>query len=64
MWRKLGIRLAAVDGELVARVNRQLHGGLEVVNVEADSTAARAGIHRGDILVGLHQWRAKVSRRA
>jgi serine protease Do len=56
VWRKLGIRLAAVDGELVSRVNRQLHGGLEVVTVEADSVAARAGIHRGDILVGLHQW--------
>jgi serine protease Do len=56
VWQKLGVRLSTVDGELVSRVNRQLHGGLEVVAVEADSTAARAGIRRGDILVGLHQW--------
>ena len=56
VWRKLGIRLASVDGETVSRVNRQLHGGLEVVAVEPDGTAARAGIRRGDILVGLHQW--------
>jgi serine protease Do len=56
VWRKLGLRLAAVDGELVSRINRQLHGGLEVLAVEADSAAGRAGIHRGDILVGLHQW--------
>ncbi len=56
VWRKLGVRLAAVDGEVVSRVNRQLHGGLEVVAVEAESSAARAGIRRGDILVGLHQW--------
>jgi serine protease Do len=56
VWRKLGLRVATVDSELVSRVNRQLHGGLEVVAVEAESAAARAGIRRGDILVGLHQW--------
>jgi serine protease Do len=48
--------LGNVDGELVSRVNRQLHGGLEVTAVDTDSAAARAGIRRGDILVGLHQW--------
>ena len=51
-----GLMLASVDGEAVARVNRQLHGGLEVVGVDAEGVAARAGIRRGDILVGLHQW--------
>jgi serine protease Do len=56
VWRKLGLRLASVDGEAVARVNRQLHGGLEVIALEGDGLAARAGIRRGDILVGLHQW--------
>jgi len=45
-----------VDADLVTRVNRQLHGGMEVVAVHADSPAARAGIKKGDILVGLHQW--------
>ncbi|HYT87506.1 MAG TPA: PDZ domain-containing protein, partial [Gemmataceae bacterium] len=56
VWRKLGLRLATVDGELVSRVNRQLHGGLEVTAVDTDGAAGRAGIRRGDILVGLHQW--------
>ncbi len=56
IWRKLGIRVGAVDSEAVVRVNRQLHGGLEITAVDADSIASRAGIRRGDILVGLHQW--------
>ena len=53
---KLGVQFRAVDGDVVGRVNRQLHGGLEVTAVETDSIAARAGFRRGDILVGLHQW--------
>jgi serine protease Do len=56
VWRKLGLRLTTVDGELVSRVNHQLHGGLEVTAVDSDGAASRAGIRRGDILVGLHQW--------
>jgi serine protease Do len=56
VWRKLGVRLSPVNSELVARTNQQLHGGLAVVEIRADGAAARAGIQRGDILVGLHQW--------
>jgi serine protease Do len=56
VWHKLGLQLNPVDADLVTRVNRQLHGGMEVVAVNADSPAARAGIKKGDILVGLHQW--------
>jgi serine protease Do len=56
VWRKLGLRLAAVEAELVSRVHRQLHGGLEVIAVDPDSPAGRADIRRGDILVGLHRW--------
>jgi serine protease Do len=56
VWRKLGVRLAPIDGDLVSRVNHQLHGGLEVTTVDAEGAAGRAGIRRGDILVGLHQW--------
>jgi serine protease Do len=56
VWRKLGLRLSPIDPEVVSRINRQLHGGLEVVAVDADSAAAKAGMQRGDILVGLHQW--------
>src|SRR5262249_12223829 len=49
VWRKLGVRLTSVDGEAVARVNRQLHGGLEVIALDGEGLAARAGIRRGDI---------------
>jgi serine protease Do len=56
IWRKLGLRLSAVNPELVTRNNRQLHGGLTVLDVDGSGVAAKAGIQRGDILVGLHQW--------
>jgi serine protease Do len=56
VWRKLGLRLQPVSAELVAHTNQQLHGGLVVAEVRPDGVAAKAGIQRGDILVGLHQW--------
>jgi serine protease Do len=56
VWRKLGVRLQPVSTELVTRTNPQLHGGLAVADVRPDSAAARAGLQRGDILVGLHDW--------
>lgn len=56
VWRKLGLKLSPVQPELVSRTHQQLHGGLAVAEVQPDSVAARAGIQRGDILVGLHQW--------
>lgn len=56
IWRKLGLRLTPVNAELVSRTNQQLHGGLAVSEVNAEGAAAKAGIQRGDILVGLHQW--------
>ena len=43
VWHKLGLQLNPVDADLVTRVNRQLHGGMEIVAVNADSPAARAG---------------------
>src|SRR5262249_58588332 len=56
VWRKLGLRLQGVNGELVSRINPQLHGGLSVTEVKPDGAAGKAGIQRGDIVVGLHQW--------
>jgi serine protease Do len=56
IWQKLGLRLSVVQAELVARSNAQLHGGLAVVDMNPQGAAARAGIQRGDILVGLQQW--------
>jgi len=56
IWRKLGVKLQAVSPEVVSRVNQQLHGGLAVSELAPDSVAARSGIQKGDILVGLHSW--------
>jgi len=56
VWDKLGVHLSPVQGTKVSQVNRQLNGGLEVVSVNTDGIAAKAGIRRGDILVGLHSW--------
>jgi serine protease Do len=56
VWRKLGVRLQPVNAEVVVRVSPQLHGGMMVVEVEANGLAEKSGIQRGDILVGLHQW--------
>jgi serine protease Do len=56
IWRKLGLHLQAISGEEVARNHPQLHGGLSVSDVRPEGAAAKAGIQRGDILVGLHQW--------
>jgi serine protease Do len=56
VWRKLGLHVQPVGADVVARTNQQLHGGLLVLDVNAQGVAGKAGIQRGDILVGLHQW--------
>jgi serine protease Do len=56
VWRKLGLRLGPINPEVVTRSNHQLHGGLAVLDINPSAPAAQAGIQRGDILVGLHQW--------
>jgi serine protease Do len=56
LWQKLGLHLSPVAGEAVTRINSQLHGGLEVTAINPAGAAAKAGIRKGDILVGLHTW--------
>jgi serine protease Do len=56
VWKKLGVKLQAAAAETVARASQPLKGGLAVVELKADSPAAKAGIQKGDILVGLHTW--------
>ena len=56
IWSKLGVRLTPIASESVARISRQLHGGVLVSEITPGGNAARAGIQRGDILVGLHLW--------
>jgi serine protease Do len=56
VWQKLGLRVKPADADAVARISRQLHGGMTVVEVNPNGIADKAGIQQGDILVGLHQW--------
>jgi serine protease Do len=55
-WRKLGLRLLPALTEDVTRTHPQLHGGMVILEVRPDGPAGKAGLQRGDILVGLHQW--------
>lgn len=57
-WRRLGVKLAPVAAELVTRVNPQLRGGMVIQDTTNNSAMAKAGLKRGDILIGLHLWEA------
>lgn len=56
VWKRLGVKVTIADASLVAKANPQLRGGLIISEVDQDSPAGKAGIQRGDILVGLHQF--------
>ena len=56
VWQKLGIQLTPVVGDAVTRVNSQLHGGLEITAIASSGAASKAGLRKGDVLVGLHTW--------
>jgi serine protease Do len=56
IWRKLGVKLQPAQTDVISRVNNQLHGGLTITELAPDGTARKAGLQKGDILIGLHQW--------
>jgi serine protease Do len=56
VWRRLGLRVQGVGADTVSAGHPQLRGGLLVLEVRDGSAAERAGLRRGDVLVGLHQW--------
>ncbi len=56
LWFKLGIKATPVGANLVAGADKQLRGGLWLSEVGTGTPAAKAGLAKGDILVGLHQW--------
>jgi serine protease Do len=55
-WDVLGLRLDPVPNEQFQRYGTRYHGGLAVMAVRPDSPAAKQGIRRGDVLVGMHVW--------
>lgn len=56
VWAKVGVKLIPVGANLVQNVDKQLRGGMWVNDLAATGPAAKAGIQKGDILLGLHQW--------
>ena len=56
IWRILGLKLAKLPDNDSQLTNTKYHGGMRVVEVRGDSPAESNGIHKGDILVGLHLW--------
>jgi serine protease Do len=55
-WEVLGLKLAAVSTDKLSAGQTRYRGGLRVTSVRPDSPAAKQGIQRGDILVGMHKW--------
>lgn len=53
---KLGIKVTPVGAGSVQGVDKQLHGGLWLSDVSAGGLFGKAGLQKGDILLGLHQW--------
>jgi serine protease Do len=56
IWDTLGLRLTPATASQLKGYQKQYRGGLLVTEVRADSPSFREGIHRGDILLGMHIW--------
>lgn len=55
-WETLGLRLAPIAAKQFQRYHTRYRGGLTVTAVRPGSPAAKQGIRRGDVLVGMHVW--------
>jgi serine protease Do len=55
-WQRLGLRLTAVPQDRAATIPSKYRGGLLVVDVRPQSSAALNGIRKDDILVGLRDF--------
>jgi serine protease Do len=55
-WDVLGVRLEPIPSKQFAAFRSRYRGGLEVSEVRKGGPAAKQGIRRGDVLVGMHVW--------
>jgi serine protease Do len=56
LWDVLGVRLESVPQRTFQNYRSRYRGGLSVTDVRPDGPAAKQGIRRGDVLVGMHIW--------
>jgi serine protease Do len=56
VWSTLGLRMATLPSSQKHLVGPRYRGGMKVLDVRSESPAARNGIRKGDILVGLSRW--------
>jgi len=56
VWQKVGVKATAVGATGVQGVDKQLRGGLWLSELASNSGAARAGLAKGDVILGFHQW--------
>jgi serine protease Do len=55
-WTMAGMKLDPAPRTQLGIHSTRYRGGMRVLDVRSGSPAAKAGIKKGDILVGLHQW--------
>ena len=56
VWLDLGIQVERVSQRVIQQMQGSYSGGLRVTRVRTASPAAKEGVRRGDILVGMHKW--------
>ncbi len=55
-WRTLGVKLMPVATSQLRELGASYNGGLQVTALRPDGPAARQGMRKGDVLVGMHKW--------
>lgn len=55
-WETLGMKLKPEPPSSLRRLGVPYDGGMRVVQVKANSSAAEQGVQEGDILVKMHRW--------
>ena len=55
-WEALGLRLEQEPRDTFRSLKIPYRGGMRVVSVRPDSSAAKEGVRVGDVLVKMHRW--------
>lgn len=55
-WEEIGLNLMPIDQDTFRNYRTRYRGGLKITSVRPGSPAAKHGLSRGDILLGLHKW--------